>query len=169
MAFSCSTPGDVSPQLPLTFSYTLLNASGDLTTTFQEGEDITFRFRIENTSAEDIFLYNPLQALASSGAFFVEQNLLTESNQEAKWVQVGRACIPTYGTDIGGMGIGANSTSDFKYSWLKTPSGLCEVSNTPLKKGSYRSTFTCKFRTGNGGTYAGVSTTHTFNVQFTVK
>ncbi|MDH6056863.1 hypothetical protein [Umezakia ovalisporum] len=169
MAFSCSTPGDVSPQLPLTFSYTLLNASGDSTLTFSEGEEISFRFKIKNDTEEPIILYNFLRdLLGTDGAFYVEQKISMEPDSESKWIRVGRACTPYYITDIGGIGISAHSFYEIKFKWFDTLSGSCEKANPPLNKGNYRSSFTCKF-TGNGGTYAGVSTTQTFNVQFTVK
>ncbi|MBK1440157.1 hypothetical protein JHJ32_09185 [Parapedobacter sp. ISTM3] len=49
---------EVIPEHPVEVQFQLLNATGEPTTSFREGEDIVFEYRMVNRSSEDIVWYD---------------------------------------------------------------------------------------------------------------
>lgn len=56
-ALSCASDGDRIPFPPVEVTFTLLNESGEETTSFRQGEDIVFDYRIINYSDEPVTWY----------------------------------------------------------------------------------------------------------------
>ncbi|SFE48864.1 hypothetical protein [Thermoflexibacter ruber] len=155
-----------SEPFPVDFEYRLLNSKGEVTTTFKQGEDITFSFVIINRDPTLNALYNFKPEILHNGFCKVYKIV------EGKESYIGMAaCLEEASVTLeGGYPIGAvRYPYEIKYNWLYA-GDYCENPNKSLPKGQYRTGFTQTFYESRGKRMVDSKhTTKTFEIYFEVK
>jgi hypothetical protein len=154
---------------PVDFEYRLLNPKGEVTTTFKQGEDITFSFLITNKDPSLTALYNFVLEMNSPNSGFCKVYQIVEGQGEIYWGVAG--CLSDLSYEfigiypLGKVGI----PKEIKYQWLRADE-FCNAPNKPLTKGKYKTGFTQTFYLNNGKRMIDSEhTTRTFEINFEVK
>lgn len=129
------------PGAPLAYSFEVLNEQGQATAVFAPGQNIVFRFRVENRSDQELYLANPL----FDAAHFLEVYQLGSGQSMGKPYQDLCLSYQTYYT------VAPHSTLSFAVPWLKSAqypeaAPFCtHAATTALPAGRYRTSFAPTF------------------------
>jgi hypothetical protein len=125
------------PVAPLAYSFQVLNAQGQATSVFAAGQNIVFRFQVENRSDQDMYLANPLFA----GPHFLEVYQLGSGQSMGKPYQ--DLCLTYQAFYL----LSPHSVRAFTVPWLKSAQypemePFCtHAATTALPAGRYRLSF----------------------------
>lgn len=161
MSSGCGT--DEPQPFPVEFEFRLLNSNGEVTTTFQEGEEIYFSLLFKNLTNEDVGID---KAFDCEDFFAVYKQTLKEDGTPLGFQFIASACNPRITTEEGVYRIPANGTREIRYSWSSTESE-CLQQNANLTIGNYQAKVICSFQ-GSGDKYQDSKKDVNFNLDFSV-
>ena len=156
-AFGCEKNNN---EIPIEFTFRLLDTLGNKSNTFNEGENIIFSFLMENKSSQDLNVEN----------FFPIEEFFKVYKTNGELISFG---TPYEGfCEIGFFAIPSKGIMELKVPWVVSDNpkhyGFCLLKSsdqiTHLPKGKYFSAFSTIFNIDGSET-----DTKNFKVEFTVK
>ncbi len=137
-ALSCQKVAE-PPATPLAYSFQVLTEQGLATTVFAPGQNIVFRFQVENRADQEMYLANPL----FEAAHFLEVYQLGSGPPQSMGTPYQDLCLSyqAYYT------VAAHSTLSFAVPWVKSAqypdvAPFCtHAATTGLPAGRYRTSF----------------------------
>jgi hypothetical protein len=159
-----------APSSTIEADFELLNTQGQSATSFRQGQNIVFRFRVKNNTSDDVLLTNPL----FETTHFLEVSKISAGNTSTV---VGKPYKYVFCSYMGGYPVQANNALVMTIPWVEdaaypTSEVFCKHSaNSYLPAGRYKCSFTTELKLDNNTSFnklAFTSAPQTFTKEFDV-
>ena len=126
--------GEDASELPLDFDFSLLNNSGEPSSTYSENETILFSFLIHNTSEDDLAWYNYCEVFSNENFYSVYQ-LIEDDSGVSSYEYIGQPFVLPVNCQDRPILVKPGIGYYLKIPWLSNPN------NSILMAGDYKIEF----------------------------